>query len=101
MLGAASLASGSAGLGHREAFLFARLGEALLIGPKADQAGRMSTAPELIALSSSLDELTRRVSRILAELSPTDQDRYESDLLEVERTLGVASRRLERIVSER
>ena len=61
----------------------------------------MSAGAELAAVSSSLEELSRRVSRILAELSPLDQDRYETGLLEVERTLGVASRRLERLVSGR
>lgn len=58
----------------------------------------MSAGAELAAVSSSLDELTRRVGRILAELSPPEQDRYQAGLLEVERTLGVASRRLERLV---
>lgn len=60
--------------------------------------GAMSARPELAAVSSSLDELARRVTRILAELTPPEQERYESGLLEVERTLGVASRRLERLV---
>ncbi len=59
----------------------------------------MSVGAELTAVSSTLEELKRRVTRILAELSPADQERYGSDLLEVERTLGVASRRLERLVA--
>jgi len=61
----------------------------------------MSAGAELTAVSSSLDELTKRVSRILSELTPTEADRYESGLLEVERTLGAASRRLERLVGNR
>ena len=61
--------------------------------------GPMSVGAELTALSSTLEELTRRVTRILAELSPADEDRYGSDLLEVERTLGAASRRLDRLVA--
>ena len=61
----------------------------------------MSAGPELAALSSSLDELKQRVTRILSELSGSEQDRYEAELLEVERTLGVASRRLERLVGPR
>jgi hypothetical protein len=60
----------------------------------------MSAAAELTALSSTLSELTRRVTRILSELSPADEERYGADLAEVERTLGVANRRLERLVSD-
>jgi len=63
------------------------------------QAGPMSAGAELTAVSSSLDELTKRVQRILSELSPQDEERYASDLLELERTLGVANRRLERMVA--
>lgn len=58
----------------------------------------MSVGAELTAVSSTLDELTRRVTRILADLSAADEDRYGSDLLEVERNLGAASRRLDRLV---
>jgi hypothetical protein len=61
----------------------------------------MSVGAELTAVSSTLAELTQRVSRILAELSPTEQERYAVDLAEVERTLGVANRRLERLVAGR
>ncbi|HTT91152.1 MAG TPA: hypothetical protein VMF65_16480 [Acidimicrobiales bacterium] len=60
----------------------------------------MSAAAELTAVSSTLSELTRRVTRILTELSPADEERYGADLAEVERTLGVANRRLERVVSD-
>ncbi len=60
--------------------------------------GTMSVGAELTAVSSTLDELTRRVTRILADLSAADEDRYGSDLLEVERNLGAASRRLDRLV---
>ena len=59
----------------------------------------MGTAAELAAVSSTLDELTRRVGRILAEMNGTEDDRYGTDLREVERTLGVANRRLERLVA--
>lgn len=58
----------------------------------------MSAGAELAAVSSTLGELTKRVGRILAELSPSEEERYAADLLEVERTLGVANRRLERLV---
>ena len=61
----------------------------------------MSAGAELAAVSSSLGELTKRVQRIISELSPAEDESYGSDLLEVERTLGVATRRLERLVSPR
>ncbi len=60
----------------------------------------MSAAAELTAVSSTLSELTHRVTRILSELSPADEERYAADLAEVERTLGVANRRLERLISD-
>jgi hypothetical protein len=59
----------------------------------------MTVGAELTAVSSTLEELTRRVTRILAEMSPADEERYGTDLLEVERTLGAASRRLDRLVA--
>jgi hypothetical protein len=63
--------------------------------------GDMSAGAELVAVSSSLSELTKRVQHILSELGPGEEDRYGPDLLEVERTLGAATRRLERLVSSR
>ena len=65
----------------------------------ADEVGPMSAGAELTAVSSSLSELTKRVERILSELTPAEEDRYGADLLELERTLGAATRRLERLVS--
>jgi|HubBroStandDraft_1064217.scaffolds.fasta_scaffold634269_1 hypothetical protein len=59
----------------------------------------MSVGAELAAVSSTLGELTQRVSRMLSELSPADEERYSVGLLEVERTLGVASRRLDRLLA--
>jgi hypothetical protein len=61
----------------------------------------MSAGAELTAVSTSLDELKRRIGRILAEMAPAEEERYGTGLLEVERALGMASRRLERMVSER
>jgi hypothetical protein len=63
--------------------------------------GSMSAGSELTAVSSTLAELTKRVGRIISELTPTEEERYGNDLLEVERTLGVATRRLERLVAGR
>jgi len=54
---------------------------------------------ELTAVSSVLGELTKRVGRMVAELSPAEEERYGAGLLEVERTLGAASRRLDRMVA--
>ena len=48
----------------------------------------MSAAAELTAVSSTLSELTRRVTRILSELSPADEERYAVDLAEVEERSG-------------
>lgn len=59
----------------------------------------MSVRPELTAVSSTLNELTKRVSRLVSELSAAEDERYGSGLLEVERTLGVANRRLERLLT--
>lgn len=61
--------------------------------------GHMSAGAELAAVSSGLGELTKRVQRILSELSSADEERYGTDLLELERALGVASRRLDRLVA--
>jgi hypothetical protein len=62
-------------------------------------AGVMVAPAELTAVSSTLQELTERLGRIIAELSPAEQERYGTDLMEVERVLGVASRRLVRLVA--
>jgi hypothetical protein len=61
----------------------------------------MSVGAELTAVSTALGELTRRVGRIVSELTPAEEERYGTDLAEVERTLGVANRRLERLINTR
>jgi hypothetical protein len=61
----------------------------------------MSAGAELAAVSTTLGELSKRVSRILAELTPAEDDRYGVDLIEVERTLGAAHRKLERLLRTR
>ncbi len=63
--------------------------------------GTMSVGAELTAVSTTLDELTRRVGRILSGLSPSEDERYGTDLAEIERALGVANRRLERLATKR
>ncbi|HTV11503.1 MAG TPA: hypothetical protein VME20_06535 [Acidimicrobiales bacterium] len=59
----------------------------------------MSVGAELTAVSTTLEELTKRVGQILSQLSAEDDERYGSGLLEVERALGTASRRLDRLVT--
>jgi hypothetical protein len=58
----------------------------------------MSVGTELEAVSSTLGELTRRVGRLVSEMTPAEEERFGTGLLEVERTLGVANRRLERLL---
>jgi hypothetical protein len=58
----------------------------------------MSVGTELEAVSSTLGELTRRVGRLVSEMTPVEEERFGTGLLEVERTLGVANRRLERLL---
>jgi hypothetical protein len=59
----------------------------------------MSAAAELAAVSTTLEELSRRLGRIMSELDATEEERYGTGLLEVERVLGTASRRLSRLVA--
>jgi hypothetical protein len=61
----------------------------------------MSAGAELSAVSTTLAELSQRVTRIMADLTPAEEDRYGADLMEVERALGAAQRRLERLVARR
>jgi ABC-type Zn2+ transport system substrate-binding protein/surface adhesin len=48
-----------------------------------------------------LGELAQRITNILAELTPAEEERYAADLMEVERTLKAAHRRLQRSVAVR
>jgi hypothetical protein len=61
----------------------------------------MSAGAELSAVSTTLGELAQRVTRIMAGLTPAEEDRYGADLMEVERALGAAQRRLERLVASK
>jgi hypothetical protein len=58
----------------------------------------MSVLPELSSVSTALDELQQRVSAIADGLHGTERDQLTSDLLEVERALGTAQRRLHRLL---
>jgi hypothetical protein len=58
----------------------------------------MSARAELSSVSTSLDELVSRITRIAEDLSGHERDVVGLDLFEVERTLRSARRRLSRIV---
>jgi hypothetical protein len=77
----------------------------LLAGPGADTLGRighdrgMSSAAELSSLSSSMEELHRRVTAMAeGALNQGDED-MAHELIAVERALGGALRRLQRYAS--
>ena len=61
----------------------------------------MSAGAELSAVSTTLAELAQRVTRIMGDLTPAEEERYGADLMEVERALGAAQRRLERLVAHK
>jgi hypothetical protein len=58
----------------------------------------MSVRAELSSLSTGLDELVSRITRIADTLGGDDRDAVGEDLFEVERTLRSAQRRLARVV---
>ena len=58
----------------------------------------MSARAELSSVSTSLDELVVRISRIADSLAGDERDMVGPDLFEVERALRGARRRLSRIV---
>ena len=60
----------------------------------------MSTESQLSSMSTSLAELTGRLSRLAEELSGTEQDQVANALYEVERSLETASRRLDQVVND-
>jgi hypothetical protein len=61
----------------------------------------MSALPELSSLSTALDDLLRRLSGIADALEGTERDDLTAELLEVERALGTAQRRLQRLLDSR
>jgi len=60
----------------------------------------MSTASQLSSMSTSLTELTERLSRLAEQLEGTEQSDVATALYEVERSLEMASRRLEQVVND-
>ncbi len=61
----------------------------------------MSALPELSSLSTALDELSQRLSAIADGLEGREREDLTPELLEVERNLGSAQRRLHRLLDSR
>jgi hypothetical protein len=61
----------------------------------------MSALPELSSVSTLLDEILQRVTVIGDNLDPSERDSLTTELLEVERALGAAQRRLHRLLDSR
>jgi hypothetical protein len=58
----------------------------------------MSVIPELSSVATALDELLDRVSAIADRVVGAERETVTSELVEVERVLGTASRRLRRLL---
>lgn len=54
--------------------------------------------PGLSSMSSTLEELTRRISTLADELSSKGDDATATELFEIERSLRTGSRRLARLL---
>jgi hypothetical protein len=59
----------------------------------------VATPAELSSLSSTLDELTRRVSALAEEAAAADQDDLATELFGIERALTGALRRLRKLAA--
>ena len=59
----------------------------------------MSSGAELSSIHTALESLTLRISGFADSLAGTERDDLAAALYEVERSLGTATRRLERIVA--
>jgi hypothetical protein len=60
----------------------------------------MSVASQLSSMSTSLRELTTRITDVAESLAGTDQDNVAGALYEVERALNAAARRLDKVVGD-
>ena len=58
----------------------------------------MTVIPELSSVATALDELLDRVSAIADRVVGPEREAVTSELLDVERVLGTASRRLRRLI---
>ena len=61
----------------------------------------MSTLAELSSVATGLEEMARRITAIAEGLTGAEAEDYSADLFEVERALGTASRRLNRLLDGR
>lgn len=60
----------------------------------------MSVASQLSSMSTSLRELTDRITDVAESLAGGDQDNVAGALYEVERALDTAARRLDKVVDD-
>jgi hypothetical protein len=58
----------------------------------------MSARAELSSITTALDELTGRLDAMLEELGGVERDNLAADLVEVERALNAARRRLAKLM---
>jgi len=66
-------------------------------GPAIGHHQTVVTRAELSSLSSTLDELTRRVSSLAEEAAAADADDLATELFGIERALSGALRRLRKL----
>ena len=59
----------------------------------------MATGPELSSITTALEALTERITAMAESMAGTERDDLASTLFEVERSLQVAHRRLDKVVS--
>jgi len=60
----------------------------------------MSTSAELSSAASTLDQLLHRIGRAIDDFTGSNDEDLSLGLMEVERSLRTANRRLERLVKE-
>jgi hypothetical protein len=58
----------------------------------------MSVKPELSSMSTALTELAGRVAQLADQLADTERNDLSAALYEVERSLGMAQRRLTKVL---
>jgi hypothetical protein len=58
----------------------------------------MSARAELSSITTALDDITKRLDSMLDSLAGVERDNLAADLVEVERALNTARRRLAKLV---
>jgi hypothetical protein len=58
----------------------------------------MSARAELSSITTALDDITKRLDAMLDALAGVERDNLATDLVEVERALATARRRLSKLV---